>query len=107
MKKFLHLFISAVMLLSASTLFAATKIGDFYYNFNASAKTASVTSNPNSYAGKIVIPGEVENGGVTYTVTSIENSAFKDCSNLTAITISDGVTTIGEQAFIIAAVWDL
>ena len=43
----------------------------------------------------VVIPNEI-NG---HSVTSIGDSAFSYCSNLTSIEISSGVTSIGEYAF--------
>ena len=37
--------------------------------------------------------------GNDYTITSIGNSAFEDCSSLTSVTIPSSVTSIGESAF--------
>ena len=37
--------------------------------------------------------------GNDYTVTSIGDSAFEDCSSLTSVTIPSSVTSIGESAF--------
>ena len=47
----------------------------------------------------IKIPSNVESNGQTYTVTSIGDYAFWNCSGLTSVTIPDGVTSIGDYAF--------
>ena len=36
---------------------------------------------------------------MTYSVTSIGDNAFVDCSSLTSVTIPNSVTSIGEGAF--------
>lgn len=46
-----------------------------------------------------VIPETVTHDGVDYTVTAIENEAFKDNTALTAVTIPETVVTIGDGAF--------
>ncbi|MDE7166089.1 MAG: leucine-rich repeat domain-containing protein, partial [Bacteroidaceae bacterium] len=51
------------------------------------------------YSGSVVIPECVTYGGVTYKVTEIGEFAFYDCSGLTAVTIPDSVTKIGDEAF--------
>ena len=51
------------------------------------------------YSGDIVIPESVTYNGITYSVTSIGESAFQDCSSLTSITIPNSVTSIGDYAF--------
>ena len=45
------------------------------------------------------IPSTVVNDGITYTVTSIGNNAFFQCSDLTSVTIPEPVTTIESYAF--------
>ena len=40
-----------------------------------------------------------EDGSMTYTVTVIGDSAFRDCAALTAVTIPDSITSIGHHAF--------
>ena len=47
----------------------------------------------------IKIPSNVESNGQTYTVTSIGDYAFWNCSGLTSVDIPDGVTSIGDYAF--------
>ena len=56
-------------------------------------------------SGAVVIPSTVTNDGTTYTVTSIEGSAFGNTSSgsqstaITSVTIPETVTTIGSYAF--------
>ena len=62
-----------------------------------SSNTVEVISN--SYSGDIVIPDNVENNGIIYSVTSIGERAFNQCSGLTSVTIPNSVTSIGIFAF--------
>ena len=95
MKKQLLLFVLMLLPMVASA--DAVEIEGIYYNLNNEAKTAEVTSNPNKYSGSVVIPEKVK--GIEYSVTSIGEDAFYDCSGLTSITIPNSVTSIGEYAF--------
>ena len=45
------------------------------------------------------IPQTVSNNGTTYRVTAIGTMAFRECTNLTGVTIPSSVTSIGEGAF--------
>ncbi|MDD7725990.1 MAG: leucine-rich repeat domain-containing protein [Bacteroidales bacterium] len=48
---------------------------------------------------RVVIPETVTFGGVAYSVDSIGDFAFRDCSKLTSVTIPDRVVNIGYMAF--------
>ena len=61
-------------------------------------RTAKVVQN-GGYKGNIIIPEIVDFNERTYRVTSIGDRAFKDCNNLTSITIPESVTSIGDRAF--------
>jgi len=91
---------------SIGTMFAGkVKIGDLYYNLDASSQTAEVTSQNSSspYWSTTItsanIPASVTYNSVSYSVTSIGDYAFNLCTGLTSITIPDSVTSIGEYAF--------
>ena len=76
-------------------------IDGIYYNF--SGDEAIVTYKSTSYDSysfyRVTIPSSVTHYGKTYSVTSIGNCAFRDCSRLTSITIPNSVTSIGSYAF--------
>ena len=72
-------------------------VNGIYYGKNSDGKTVYVTyetTSYNSYSGSIVIPSTVTYSGTTYSVTSIGDAAFEDCSGLTSVTIPNSVTTI-------------
>ena len=52
-----------------------------------------------SYSGEIEIPEIISLGDKTYTVTTIRDYAFSNCSGLTSVTIPESVKTIGNYAF--------
>ena len=61
----------------------------------------------NEYTGSVVIPDSVTYDGTTYSVTSIGESAFRECSGLTSITIPNSVTSIGEFAFAVTGLTNI
>ena len=74
-------------------------IDGIYYNFNGDK--AEVTYNSSKeYTGDVVIPESVVYNAKTYSVTSIGENAFEDCSDLTSVAIPNSVTSIGWRAFI-------
>ena len=91
---------------SFSALAYDCKVDNIYYNLNNEDKTASVTymglytsDNKDAYVGNIIIPESITYSGTTYSVTSIGDNAFRDCSGLTSVTIPNSVTSIGDGAF--------
>lgn len=79
-----------------------------YYNIISSTeKTVEVTfqsldkwGNPKSYySGNVVIPKQVLYNNNIYSVTFINSYAFRNCSELTSVTIPSSITTIDSYAF--------
>ena len=81
-------------------------INEIYFK-RTGTNTASVTYKDRSvdgiflsdYVGNVVIPETVNYNGIAYSVTSIDNSAFRDCIDLTGVEIPNSVTSIGKWAF--------
>ena len=77
-----------------------------YYNYTNDGTELAVTFRGkyytdylDEYTGKVVIPEEVTCMDNTRKVTSIGESAFSYCKELTSVTIPNSVTSIGESAF--------
>ena len=75
-----------------------TEIDGIYYDRGLDL-TAQVTWKPGGYTGSIVIPETIEYENEVYTVTSIDQEAFKDDTGLTDVQIPGTVTLIGDHAF--------
>ena len=76
----------------------AITIGGIIYTLNPSDSTATVYSG-NQCSGDIIIPETVEDGGITYKVTSIDGNAFYQNEGLTSIFLPGTMTSIGRAAF--------
>ena len=71
---------------------------DGNYGFTVSGNEATIVWAPMGLSGKVTVPGTLEGGGQTYTVTSIEG-AFYDCTRITEMILPEGVQTIDDNAF--------
>ena len=95
----------AFAILATSNSYAQASFETIYglcYRIDSDAKTATLTANPNGekYTGNIVVPGKVKaSDGVEYTVTSLGDFCFYECSRLRSINIPSSVTSLGVACF--------
>lgn len=73
--------------------------GLYYRILSEEDRTVEVSNNVYSVSGHIEIPRKVICNSKTYTVTSIGDYAFLECSSLASVTIPNSVTSIGDDAF--------
>ena len=76
------------------------EVGGLWYEYSG-ANTARVIPDPDGskYGGNISIPGQVEYGGITYSVVRIWSCAFFDCADLKSVTLGEGIRDINDLAF--------
>lgn len=67
---------------------------------SATMNSVKVTALANvDFNGKLIIPAEVTNGGVTYRVTEIGDMSFMGSRAITGVIIPSSVTTVSRNAF--------
>ncbi len=72
--------------------------GNYYKITDFPNLEVCVTYGETPYAGDVVIPETVEYKGKTLTVTSVAQTTFLDCSEITSLKLPSKVTTIGDCA---------
>ena len=97
MKRIL-LFLST-LIFTFSLLAYNVEVNGIYYNLDRINKTAQVISVVNKNSENIIITKTITYDLETYSVTSIGQGAFSNCTGLISITIPNSVTSIGEYAF--------
>ncbi|MDO4932323.1 MAG: leucine-rich repeat protein, partial [Prevotellaceae bacterium] len=103
------LLIALLLGVTSANAYDFTSEGIYYNIVSKDALTCTVVKGDSPYSGDVVIPKTVTSGflneaileteEVTYKVIGIANNAFQGCSDLTSITLSDGLETIGRSAF--------
>ena len=89
------LLLSVCLAVSASAY--DVEVDGIYYEIDGDS--VLVTSGDKSYSGDIVIPESIIINDRKYSVTSIGDLAFYECTGLTSVTIPNSVTSIGGGTF--------
>ena len=98
MKKILSVILSVVMILGIvglTPILGVSAETSGIYTYTVADNKATITSSDTSATGAIEIPTTL--GG--FSVTSIGDSAFYYCTDVTSINIPSSVTSIGSLAF--------
>lgn len=89
-----------VALLATTALWSYDfKFGNLYYNILTDSTVGVVRDDSYASLTTVTIPSTFSHNGTVYTVTEIKYWAFKECAELTSVTIPGSVTYIGGSAF--------
>ena len=93
----ISLFAAMSMMMNAEIRHYWTDEG-LFYELDTETETAVLLQCRKSPI-EVVIPASVTEGGVSFTVTSLGEQCFGDCSSLKSITIPSSVTSLGGYCF--------
>ena len=77
------------------------EVGGLWYEYYYAPNLARVIPDPDGikYGGNISIPGQIEYGGITYSVYQIGSRVFYECADLKSVTLGEGIGYINAYAF--------
>jgi hypothetical protein len=96
----MYLSLIGIFLVLATSLAIARKTLRYEYNYTNLSAIVVAKKSFFRCTGNIKIPSSVKHRGVLFSVDSIGNWAFDDCSGLTSITIPNSVESIENYAFL-------
>lgn len=100
MKKILSVLLIILIFTSALPMnllsVSSSAEGYGYYTYSVSDEGAVITDVSIAISGDVTIPSTIEG----HSVVKIGKSAFKDCVNLTSLSMPDTITEIGDLAFV-------
>ena len=73
--------------------------GLWYESFGQNKARVIPDPDGSKYGGDISIPGQIEYGGITYSVVQIWSRAFYECADLKSVTLGEGIGYIDAWAF--------
>ncbi len=85
--------------LCSAAMFAQQLIDGINYSLDDEKLEATVVAKDPLYSGDVTIPPTVEYNEKTYNVVEVGEKAFNGCVNMTSITLSGGLKSIGFDAF--------
>ena len=75
------------------------KVGGLWYEKNYNTVRVIPAPDGSKYSGDVTIPGQIEYDGIKYSVNTIWDNAFHECTDLKAVTLGEGIQAIGAWAF--------
>lgn len=101
MKKTRFFLLLTVMLFAMNRVSAYDfEVDGVYYDVvSLSEFTCKVVKGDIEYSGDVVIPAHVNYANKTLTVVKIKDELFRNCSELTGITIPNTITSISDYVF--------
>lgn len=91
------LLVGLLSVLSAN-LFASTLIDGLYYDLDSQKRTATLTGYTSGLTN-VKVPAQVTDGGITYSVVTLSETAFTNCATLTTLSIPATVDSIAYGSF--------
>lgn len=92
--------IALIIGMQLSTMSAAVTYEGINYTTSGTKATVAKYATGTLYKGVINIPETFTVGGITYTVVATAANAFKDCIEVTQVTLPKTCVTIGRNTFI-------
>lgn len=73
--------------------------GDYRYRLLPAGASIVGRNGSTEPSGTVTLPTQVTHQGTSHDVVGVGNSVFSDCKDVKAVTIPDGVTSLGSLAF--------
>lgn len=98
-KKILFLIVSVLACVNGYAETVTTTVDNLEYELSSEEATATLVDGMFYTGSSLEVPSSITYDGKTYTVTSLGDNCFSNCSGLVSITIPSTVTLLGNFCF--------